>query len=103
MILDEFSTSIVENEEIEKLLAKQREVVNDIVNDVIAKIDKEQKNIEGILGEKGKEFIGRVLKDINIRIEEIKNQLNDKEKFIAKYENLIELSKKNIEKIKNMM
>lgn len=103
MILNEFSTSIVENEEIEKLLVKQRDIVNDIVKDVITKIDKEQKNIEEILRREGEKFIDKVLVDINMRIDEIKNQLNDKEKFIAKYENLIELSKKNIEKVKSIM
>lgn len=89
MILEEFPSAQVQDEDISRLELKQTEVLNKIASDITAKLEEKAKQIESTLKEQSIYFTDDVKKAIETRITHIQKNLQDKEGSIRRYKEFI--------------
>lgn len=84
-----FSGSIVKNDDIHKLESKQRDTLVRISTDVGNELDKIATNIGREFDDYSRSFIAKVIGNLEENINQIKEQLDNKEQYKIRYENLI--------------
>ncbi|WP_462409384.1 dynamin family protein [Neobacillus sp. Marseille-QA0830] len=89
MISEAFAASVVQNDEIHKLVAKQNEVMSKVVKETIAALENEIKKVSNLLTDEGKQFTNKVAKSMNNVLSELQKQLESKEKYVKSYEQLL--------------
>lgn len=89
MITSQFSGEIKGND-IKQLRKKQRKIIQKISQDIERTIAAKTDEIVDHLEEVGQEFINDVLAETRTELDDIKEQIADKEKYVEQYESLIE-------------
>ncbi len=89
MISSAFAASVVQNDEIHKLVAKQNSVMSKVVKETIAALENEVNKVSNLLSEEGKQFTDKVAKSMNNVLGELQKQLESKEKYVKSYEQLL--------------
>ncbi|MGM0370411.1 MAG: dynamin family protein, partial [Bacillota bacterium] len=89
MITSQFSGEIKGND-IKQLRKKQRKIIQQISQDIERTIAAKTEEIVNHLEEVGQEFINDVLAETRTELDDIKEQIADKEKYVEQYETLIE-------------
>lgn len=93
MIGDAFSGSIVKNNDIHKLESKQRDTLVKISTDVGNELDRIAINIEKEFDTYSLSFIIKLVGNLEDNINQIKDQLDNKEQYISRYENIADILK----------
>lgn len=88
-IREQFNVSEVRDNEIETLRIAQAKVVGIIVKDMQTEIDQTIKNITNKLNGIKNDFIPELIKDMKATVEKLSNQLKEKERYLKKYEGLL--------------
>lgn len=88
MISDAFAMSVVENDQIHKLVSKQNEVMSAVIKETIYLLDQEIKKVSELLSREGKEFTNKVAGSMGNVLSELKSQLDSKEQYVNAYEQL---------------
>ncbi|MEH7389397.1 dynamin family protein [Bacillus sp. JJ1474] len=89
MISDTFAASVVQNDQIHKLVKKQEEVMGAVIKDIQALLEQEKLAIKGVLTKEGQEFTGKIAKSIGDTLVELQQQLESREMYIQAYKELL--------------
>lgn len=99
MISNAFATSVVENQDIHKLVRKQKEVLSAIIKDTVQLLDKEKEKVSSTLRSESNQFTNNVAASIGDVLSELQSQLSGKESYIQAYQDLIDSLKKDLKQI----
>lgn len=89
-LTDEFRTSIVENEEISRLMLTQDRIMAEINKDIVAILDEKAKEIDSLLIKQANTFVDNIEYQLRDNMKKVQALLTDKENNLQKYNNLIE-------------
>ncbi|WP_026691849.1 dynamin family protein [Peribacillus kribbensis] len=89
MISDAFSVSVIQNDEIHKLVEKQNKVMSLVVKETIEALENEIRKVSNLLSEEGKQFTDKVAKNMNNVLGEVQIQLESRAKYVKYYEQLL--------------
>jgi GTPase SAR1 family protein len=89
-LTDKFSTSIVKNEDISRLMLTQDRIMAQISKDIVKILDKKAKDIDDLLRKQANTFVDNIEYQIRDNMKKVQALLKDKENNLQKYNNLIE-------------
>ncbi|MFI3211208.1 MAG: dynamin family protein [Peptostreptococcaceae bacterium] len=93
LISESFSGSVVKNDEIHKLESKQRDTLVKISEDVGKELNSIYSKINNEFNEYSSAFSGDLVETLEGNIDQIKIQLDSKEEYIERYEEVIDILK----------
>ncbi|MBR1645650.1 MAG: dynamin family protein [Selenomonadaceae bacterium] len=89
MIIEEFPTAQVRNEDISRLELRQTEILNKIAKDITAALEQKAAQVEKTLSEQSIHFTDDVKKSIVARMELLRKNISDKEGSILRYKDFL--------------
>ncbi len=98
-LTDEFTSSVVENEDISRLMLKQDRIMAEISKDIVSILDQKAKEIDSLLTRQANTFVDNIEYQLRDNVKKVQALLKDKENSLKKYNDLIDQiaqHKKNI-------
>ena len=88
MIIDAFSDASVKNEDIHALRLQENQALEAIATRIKREIDLCDNRVKSVMAEQAATFVDNIIKQLTDNIENIRNQIDDKENAIRQYDTL---------------
>ena len=88
MIIDAFSDASVKNEDIHALRLQENQALEAIAVRIKKEIDSCEIKVKNVMAEQAATFVDNIIKQLTDNIENIRNQIDDKENAIRQYDTL---------------
>ncbi|WP_379968297.1 dynamin family protein [Ectobacillus sp. sgz5001026] len=89
-LTDEFTSSIVKNEDISRLMLTQDRIMAEINKDIVTILDLKAKEIDGLLMKQANTFVDNIEYQLRDNVQKVQALLKDKENSLQKYNDFIE-------------
>ncbi|WP_252180106.1 hypothetical protein [Endozoicomonas sp. 4G] len=98
-VRQQFTSTEVENDDIDRLRQEQGRIVGVLVNEMAAEVDTSVAEILGRLSVEKDQFIPELTQDLNAQVEQLSQDLQDSEQKMTEYNQVLELVSEDLEKL----